>query len=218
MIRTRTLAIILFAFVISASPRVVIAQSAYYMMSEEQDGELGAPWPFNPWPGSKTHRLESGAILVDDRDAVTAQALLDAMEFGAETAEKEGDEPLLPMFGVQFDTTDLWLEITDVDPVNNLLSLLLHNTTSTTLYQIDSTTNVGSPLWLPGEILQGKVDTNATDFAPISMTPDMLFFRAHTADTLIGIFKDRDAIQSNYSNLEDFFHLSNGNALNRNSV
>jgi hypothetical protein len=69
----------------------------------------------------------------------------------------------------------LWIEITNVDTINNTLTLRLHNTTNTLEYQIWSKANLTDTNWSWGEFYNGQ--NGYLDFDGVPMTTPDMFFR-----------------------------------------
>ena len=143
-------------------------------------------------PGDGTNL---GSWLVDDRsldyDAFSQLSSASFSSFGAEPSGPNG-----PTYG----PTDLWLEITTVDTVNNLAYLTLHGTTNAAPYELFGTTNLNAPFrsWQPLQVIYGDASTNQTLFQaqPTAGNP-AIFFRAEAGDTIVSIFATSNVIQTN---------------------
>jgi hypothetical protein len=83
----------------------------------------------------------------------------------------------------------LWLEVTSVDTVNSQFDLRFHNTTNSLYYQFLSKSNLTDSIWAFGAFLQGRSDTNITDFDPVTMTSSNMFFRGVEGNAVIQLYQ-----------------------------
>src|SRR6185437_5209843 len=103
---------------------------------------------------------------------------------------------------IAFGSNDLWIEITNVDTINQQASLVLHGTVPDEHYQLLFTNALSGDgeVWTLGEYIVGAADTNETSFSTINIgTNSQLFFRAHHAYPVLAIQGNQNAIEPNPS-------------------
>jgi len=126
--------------------------------------------------------IEADRFVYDDRavdyDQRKAEAEARAQALAAET------EPAQTIGGpLSFGPGDLWLEITAASEVT--VSLILHGTVEGAIYQVFSTTDLGTPRWKPEAIVSGQADQTAVNL--LATGEPARFFRALTGETIVSI-------------------------------
>jgi hypothetical protein len=99
-----------------------------------------------------------------------------------------------------FGSNDFWIQLTNVDEVNQQASLILHGTVPDDRYQLLSTNVLSSDglTWTLGDyIIIGAAGTNQTPVTANIGTNPQLFFWAHHANPVLAIFADTNAIAPN---------------------
>ena len=119
---------------------------------------------------------------------MTARAMgMDVPSFG-DTGDGSGFQPAGSSLII--DTNRLWLEIEDAG--TNVL-LILHQTSDTNFYQINSTTNLVNTNWDAGDLQVGDWDSDQTWFWPIAKAAPVTFYIAHHADAIMQVWDVQDS-------------------------
>jgi len=100
-------------------------------------------------------------------------------------------------FNYHVPTNGLWLEIENEG--TNVLAIL-HNTSDTSLYQLNSTTNLSSTNWDVGDLTWGDWDSDQTWFWPIAKIAPVTFYWAHHADAIMQVWNIQDSTEPNPTN------------------
>lgn len=173
----------------------------FYLLSQQDDnGQLGPPLPFNPYPGLTATALDNGrGYVIDDVEVAVAKSLLSMVTMNS------SEPPGLPPEG-QADTNyysgtnyhyniygsnGIWLELVIDANDPTLVDPILHGVTNG-YWELFSKQDLSGPLgignWVPVEISQADGSTNALSFTPISLIGiSQTFFRAVGGNTAISI-------------------------------
>jgi hypothetical protein len=182
------------------------------------DSQPGLPFPMDPYDGAEPvttvdalnhiYRIHDNT---NDWELLTAARQLDATS--ATMTMSADDGPPLPPGGTNSGGSgftnnfqplvfgsNLWIEITNFDIVNQQAFLRLHNSQAGEHYQLLSTNQLTADgqNWTLGDIITGSSDTNFTDFNPFfTGNNPQLFFRAHHGITALEAFNSGDAVAPN---------------------
>jgi hypothetical protein len=107
-------------------------------------------------------------------------------------------------FNYQLPTNGLWLEIENEG--TNVL-VILHNTSDTNLYQLNSATNLLCTNWDVGDLSWGDWDSDQTWFWPIAKVAPVTFYSAHHANAIMQVWDVMDSEELNPTNTGDPGHI-----------
>jgi hypothetical protein len=202
--------LLLFALFTSAvsSPPPAHAQT-YYLRSMG-----GAPLPFDPYDGAEPivvldynqhiYQVQDNTndyemlITAKQLDAMSSTMSADSIDPNGGTNDSGGGTYTNNFQSYVYGSNDLWLEVTQVDMVNQHAFLTLHGTIPGDHYQLLSTNqlNGNGETWTLGQYITGAANTNQTAFATFNVgTNSQLFFWAHHANPVVGITPGTNAIE-----------------------
>lgn len=192
--------------VLSCALAISVRAQTYFLMSEMTNSTVGPPYPMNPYSSCPVYSQGENKYWVDDRysfsRSFSSASMMSAdsispSDTNGNSTNYDANGLISPMDLSYVTNGSLWIEAYSNDTQN--IYLQLHNTTNTEFYQILSTTNVASPSvnWTPGEVQNGKIDTNVTIFTAVPMTNAQSFFRGQQGNTRLFVSPNADAYETN---------------------
>src|SRR6185437_11656875 len=224
-----------FALLLCGAMFTTKVQAQTYRIQSQGD----VPLPFDPYDGAEPivtidavrqiYEVQDNTndwnllMTAEELDAMSANDTMSADSIDPGGTNDSGGGSYSNYFqSIVFGSNDLWLEITNVDIVNQQASLLLHGTVPDEHYQLLSSNVLSGDgeAWTLGEYITGAADTNETPFSTFNIdTNSQMFFRAHHANPVLAISYGQDAIQPNpttgdpgqagYFQLRSYYNLSN---------
>jgi hypothetical protein len=189
---------------------------SYFMVSEERNGQLGPPWPVNPYPGLTATSLGNGNYLVDDTTVVQAKSMLQELSSFSMASEDSGPPTLgggytnyvggnsgSGFITPQFASNDFYLTIYG-PPTYGLEFLTIHGTIEEDLYEIWGKTDLLLPAWTPLLIERAPIGTNAFDVYVDASSTSNQFYRAQHSTVALAVADSEDAVKPTpYTTLHD---------------
>ena len=148
----------------------------FFLYTEQTNGNTPTPYPLNPLPECPVYSFEplgiTNVFLVYDVGAVWPEPDTNIVEYVYSAGASIIPGP-----------NDLWLEITNV--TDGFANLILHNSQSGMLYQIQTGTTPDGP-WASELVVTGAVSQTSTPFSVVMAGRGSLFFRAHEGTDALG--------------------------------
>lgn len=179
----------------------------------------GVPLPFDPYDGAEPivtidaarqiYQVQDNTndwnmlMTAQELDAMSASSSMSANSLDpGDTNNIGGGGSYTNYFqpSIVFGSNDLWIEITNVDIINEQASLILHGTVPDEHYQLLSSNVLSGngQAWTLGEYIIGAANTNLTAFSTFNIdTNSQMFFRAHHANPVIAISAGPNAVEPN---------------------
>jgi len=176
----------------------------FYLLSQQDDnGQLGPPLPFNPYPGLTATALDNGrGYLIDDLDVVVAKSLLSVVTLNSSEPPglpPDGETDTNYYNGVThryniYGSNSVWLElgIDANDPT--LVDPILHNPTNA-YWELFSKEDLSSPTgiaaWVPLEVEPWDGSTNPLAFLSYATIGNaQTYYRAVGGNTVVSMGLD----------------------------
>jgi hypothetical protein len=234
--RVGVMLIACFTLFLSAPSFTPIAQAQTYFI-QSQDG---VPLPYDPYDGAEPivtidaakqiYRVQDNTndwemlMTARELDSMSTSSTMSADSIDPGGTNDSGGGTYTNYFqpAIVFGPDDLWIEITNVDIINQQASLILHGTLPDDHYQLLSSNVLSGDgeAWTLGEVITGAADTNQTAFSTFNInTNSQMFFRGHHANPEVAITPGPNAIEPNpasgdpgqvgYFTLSSYYELSN---------